>query len=266
MQLSHSHPIRRLPELPQSDARVMRSSLPSISRRLYLIPRIRERISMASCCSSRLLCSSRRIMAEQVASGQPPPVFSLAEALGFDDVFSLGIVFMVSGGCARARRSTKDMKSFYFAIILAITGLSYGQEQPAFISISPAALEHISHVHAVMSDSGSKHLSISLTTGIGAKDSERSLSYSIRFESLIIGGDDAAPLGTIPIKIRDLEFRVTPTLIKRLKKSTIDLVHVLSTDGKVDEIALVLRPSEPVVVERYESEKEVEQGVGEGRD
>ncbi len=137
---------------------------------------------------------------------------------------------------------------------------AFGQEQPAFISITPPALEHIAHVHRVMSESGSKYLSIMLTSGKGAEDSEGLLSYSIKSESLIIGGDDSPPSGTKPIKIKELQFRVAPILIERLKKSTIDLVHVLSTDGKVDELALVLRPSEPVIIERYEA-KPVEQAA-----
>jgi hypothetical protein len=148
--------------------------------------------------------------------------------------------------------------------LLATTFLLFGncfadgdhaaQEEPAFFSITSSALDHLKLLHEVESEYRTKTVSLVLRDNLTAPTSNFS-GYSIKLEHLYFQKEETP--GTIPIVIHGLECRATPTLIARLKKSTIEFVYVVSTDGAhVPQVtALVLRPTDPIIVKPYERKR-----------
>ncbi len=159
------------------------------------------------------------------------------------------------------------MKTLLLTMILSLSGSLLAKDAPTMITLAPTALEHLTRLHRFMSDSGSKYISIQLTNGTGGTKTTAtgdSLSYNLKYESLLIGGWPDVPSDEpISIRIGGVEFRTNQEVLERLRVSTIELMQVVSSDGEIDEVVLVLRPSAPILVTRYEKKKKVEQaGTG----
>jgi hypothetical protein len=157
------------------------------------------------------------------------------------------------------------MKALLIILLVLGARLATAADSPAIIRVSPDALHHIQLNFGVLSDSGKRHVSLQLATGTGAKDPARGIDYSLKYESLILGSWEKGappPEGMVAVKINRMELWVEPDLLKTISRSTIELVRLFSSDGKVDENALILQPAAEITVERYETKNVEQSGAG----
>jgi len=157
----------------------------------------------------------------------------------------------------------KNMKTL--SSLVATTVLLFGsclaevehvaQDEPAFFSITSSAFEHLAVVHEIVSEHRTKNVSLVIKDQMVIPTINSGRHY-IKLEHLDFRKDEAPPSGSIPIHLKGLKCWVNPSLIAQMKNSTIDFVHILTTDtNAANATALVLRPSEPIIVRPNQKEK-----------
>jgi hypothetical protein len=130
------------------------------------------------------------------------------------------------------------------------------QEEPAFFSITSTAFEHLAVFHEIASKHRTKKVVLVLEDQMIIPSQEASIRHSIKLEHLDFRREDTPQSGSIQIHLKGLECWVSLSLIAKMKNSTIDFVHILSTDtNAANATALVLRPSEPIKLEKTEKLK-----------
>lgn len=150
--------------------------------------------------------------------------------------------------------------SFLCSITLFLCGYvgaqsdSHPEKKPALFSITPTALEYLEKRHEGESKNRTKDVSLLLADSAVAFDGDSETRYSIKIENLVFKTVDIAPKSpeSISVTIRGMKFWITPSLLNRLHRSTIDVVNILSTDVMTDTKVLILRPTDPIIREIVE--------------
>lgn len=165
-------------------------------------------------------------------------------------------------GSTKLSCTIKNMKtiSFLCSITLFFCGYvnaqsdGHAKEKPAIFSITPAALEYFIQSHEVRSKNRSKDVSLLLADSAMAFNPKGNIRYSIKIENLVFIDVEPPAPESISITIQGRKCWITPTLLNRLQRSTIDIVDILSTDVMSNTRVLILRPTDPIIREIIEPE------------
>jgi hypothetical protein len=130
----------------------------------------------------------------------------------------------------------------------------HAEEKPAIFSITPTALEYLNLCHESESKNRTKDVSLLLAGSAVAFGGDSETRYSIKIENLVFRTVDLAPKSpeSISVTIRGMKCWITPSLLNRLHRSTIDVVNILSTDVMTETKVLILRPTDPIIREIVE--------------
>lgn len=135
---------------------------------------------------------------------------------------------------------------------------THPEKKTALFSITPTALEYLEIRHEGGTENRTKDVSLLLADSAVAFDADSETRYSIKIENLVFKTADLAPKSpeSISVNIRGMKCWVTPALLNRLQRSTIDVVQILSTDSMTDTKVLILRPTDPIIREIVEPKSE----------
>ena len=128
------------------------------------------------------------------------------------------------------------------------------QKEPVFIGITSDAFEEFARLHEMRSANRTKTVLLVIENQITMPTADF-VGYTIKMEHLDFRVDEAPPAEATKIRLHGLEFLVTPAVIARLERSTIDFLKILSTDRVAGPNALILRPADPIQFERYDNKK-----------